>query len=289
MHDPIIHGGSVRLPGRLVIGLAGAAVMAITSGTAMGFPGVVSPPEGGTVSQATDAIVLEPHDGFVFAIWIATRPETQDQVLGQPPGTAPQLYWWSSKLGGMPGAGGGGIYKGATRYLLSQAFTVKKNTSNVSYAEYVKLTPGQRYYYQVEWNSISPGMGLLSPVRSFVVAGASSAPQPSASAPAPLAAPTIEAVRASAQPGGRIVVRFRARPAASSGSLYFRLVLRGPASSRLKTGTWSGTGSLQRQERFSVPSAWAGRRIRVALQVWNAAEKNTAQAVVRTTSVRTRP
>ncbi len=154
---------------RSLIALVALGTLAVPSGYALGLPGVISPPEGGTVTQASDAIVLEPHDGLVGSIWIAPRPETTEQVLGQPPGSGdPRLYWWSARLGYLPGSGG--LYHAATIYPLSQAFTSKRNTHNVSYKEYVTLTPGQRYYYQVEWNSLYPGMGHLSPIRSFVVA-----------------------------------------------------------------------------------------------------------------------
>ncbi len=152
-------------------------------------------------------------------------------------------------------------------------------------------TAGTYYWQVVLGTHYHAPAQIVSPLRSFTVTVPAPAPAPApASAPAPavLGPPSLEWVRAKVAANRRVTVRFKARPALSTGTLFYRLILRGPRSSQVRTGTWSGTGSLVRQIQIRVPATWVDRRVRVAVQVWNAVEKNTASAVVGTTTVRPR-
>lgn len=96
-------------------------------------PNVVFPLEGLPVSQATDLIQVEPHEGSLRFLFIASSPRTEDEVFGRPPGGDPVLHDQVAIIE----AGGAG----ATRVPLSHW----PNT----------LPPGQ-YWFNFWWTYQSP-------------------------------------------------------------------------------------------------------------------------------------
>jgi hypothetical protein len=259
----------------VALGAACGTLTCVSAAWAQAPPEVIAPADGAAVTQATDAIVLAPHNELISLIQVATSPTTLDQYRGQPAGSDPTL---KDEVGRFGYEGGAcppcyGTLRGATRYPLADLFFPQRNSSGVVTKTTVRLIPGQTYYYRVGWSPIWPGFGSWTPIRSFTV----SAPTP-APAPTPPTQGAARRLPTASMPvvrdANRVLVYFRGTPRSKP---YWGVSLTSAGRTMTRTG-----GPLQGARRITVttPMSWASKTM-VAMTFRGETRADVASALKR--------